>query len=744
MTRGATGGHEASGTSGAAVGEALFAHGPVAMLLYDPATLAVLDANPAAQRHYGYTRDEFARLTLRDLRLPDEEPPRLGQMPREVGGRVAGGPFRHRRRDGALFEVEVHVQDVATAGRPVRLAILHDVTARCRAEQRERFLSEVSKVLAGSLEPQRTLESIAQLAITHLADGCAVHVRDRRRGPDALALLTVASRDPVKAALLRGLERRAVLRIGAADTGATPGPAAAVRTGRAQLYQRTPAGDGVPVLWQRLGIHSALCVPLAAADGVFGVVSLASLTTGRHFDQADLAMAEELAHHAALALESAHLYDAERTARRTAERMAERTARLQALTGALAGAMTSEDVTNVVMTEGMAALRAAAGSVSLLSEDGATLEVVQATGYQPELLARFRRMPIGAALPLCDAVRECRLVWLPTTDARDARYPGLVPHRATESGGAMAAVPLVVEGRVLGGMGLNFPPGQPLDDDDRAFVVTLAHQCAQALERARLYAAERRARSAIEAARLEAEAANRTKTEFLAVMSHELRTPLNAIAGYVELLEMGLRGPLTDAQREDLSRIRRNKRHLLGLINDVLNFAKLETGNVRYEITDVPLRDAVEAVEPLIAPQLRQRELRFASTVGDGVVARADRDKLQQILLNLLSNAVKFTEAGGEVQVAAEADGHVVRLRVRDTGCGIPRERQASVFDPFVQLDQRLTRTSEGTGLGLAISRDLARAMDGDLTVASEVGVGSVFTLTLPSGTSAQDVARRT
>jgi signal transduction histidine kinase len=299
----------------------------------------------------------------------------------------------------------------------------------------------------------------------------------------------------------------------------------------------------------------------------------------------------------------------------------------------------------------------------------------------------------------------------------------------------MAAVPLVVEGRVLGGMGLNFPHGQPLDEDDRAFVVTLAHQCAQALERARLYAAERRARSAIEAARLEAEAANRTKTEFLAVMSHELRTPLNAIAGYVELLEMGLRGPLTDAQREDLSRIRRNQRHLLGLINDVLNFAKLETGNVRYEITDVPLREAVEAVEPLIAPQLRQRELRFASAVGDGVVARADRDKLQQILLNLLSNAVKFTEPGGEVHVEAEADGHVARLRVRDTGCGIPRERQASVFDPFVQLDQRLTRTSEGTGLGLAISRDLARAMDGDLTVASEVGVGSVFTLTLPSGT---------
>jgi PAS domain S-box-containing protein len=742
MTDGGAGDQAVPGTSGGAAGEALFAHGPVPVLLFDPETLAVLDANPAAQRHYGYSREEFARLTLRELRLPGEAPAGLGRMPREAGGRVAGGPFRHRRRDGALLEVEVHVQDVRVDGRPLRLAVLHDVTARRRAEQRERFLSEVSSVLAGSLERQETLEGIAQLAIAHLADGCAVHLHDPGRGPDALALLTVASRDPATAALLRGLERRAAVAPGGgpgapapAGTEALAGPVAAFRSGRAQLYQRGPAGDGMPAIWRRLGIHSALCVPLAAADGAFGVVSLASLTAGRHFDVADLTMAQELAHHAALALESARLYDAERTARRLAERLAERTARLQALTAALAGALTPEDVTAVVVTEGIAALGARAGSVALLADDGATLEVVQATGYDPAMVAAFRRLPLDAPLPLCDAVRDCRLVWLATAEERDAHYPQLASVRSPEVvPGAMAAVPLVVEGHVLGAMGLNFHGGDTLDADDRAFVVTLAQQCAQALERARLYAAERRARAAIEAARLEAEAANRTKTEFLAVMSHELRTPLNAIAGYVELLEMELRGPLTDAQREDLARIRRNQRHLLGLINDVLNFAKLETGNVRYDIADVPLREAVEAVEPLIAPQLRQRGLRFVADAAADATARADRDKLQQILLNLLSNAVKFTEAGGEVRVSAEADGHVVRLRVRDTGCGIPPERLEHVFDPFVQLDQRLTRTSEGTGLGLAISRDLARAMDGDLAVESEVAVGSTFTVTLPRG----------
>ena len=731
----ADGGADATCVSGGrmeAMGLALFAHGPVPMLLYDPATLDILEANPAAQRQYGWSADEFPRLTLLDLRLPAETPLGLGRMPRDEEGRVAGGPYHHRRRDGTLIEVEVHVQDLELDGRPTRLAIVHDVTERQRAQQRERFLSEVSTLLAGSLDLQRTLGAIAQLAIAHLADGCAVHLRAPARAPDALALLTVASRDPAKAALLRRLERRAA---GAAREASPAGPAAALRSGRARLYQAGPGTDELPPLWRRLGIHSALCVPLAAAGEPFGVLSFASLTDGRHFDRADLATAQELAHHAALALEGVRLYDDERTARRLAERHAARTARLQALTAALAGSLTPEEVTGVVVTEGIAALGAVAGSVALVADDGASLEIVQATGYDPAVVAAFRRMPISAPLPLCDAVRAGATMWMPTPAERDARYPHLAGLRRPGSGGAIAAVPLAAEGRVLGALGLNFADDGRLQEDDRRFVETLAQQCAQALERARLYAAERRARAVIEAARLEAEAANRTKTEFLAVMSHELRTPLNAIAGYVELLEMELRGPLSAAQREDLSRIRRNQRHLLGLINDVLNFAKLETGTVRYELADVPLREAVEAVEPFIAPQLAQRGLRFSvAPLVDDTTVRADRDKLQQILLNLLSNAVKFTEPGGEVHVSAEAAGAVARLHVRDTGCGIPAERQASVFDPFVQLDQRLTRPHEGTGLGLAISRDLARAMDGELTVASEVGVGSTFTVTLPRG----------
>jgi PAS domain S-box-containing protein len=252
-------------------------------------------------------------------------------------------------------------------------------------------------------------------------------------------------------------------------------------------------------------------------------------------------------------------------------------------------------------------------------------------------------------------------------------------------------------------------------------------------------AAERRALADAEHARADAERANAAKSQFLAVMSHELRTPLNAIGGYAELLEMGLRGPVTDAQRTDLARIKRSQQHLLGLINDILNYAKLEAGHAHFAPEDVALDAAADDVVALVLPQLRAKGLTLARDAGwpPGIAARADREKLRQVLVNLLTNAVKFTDAPGTIALGAERAGPAVRVRVRDTGIGIPADRLDHVFDPFVQVDPRLARTREGTGLGLAISRDLARAMGGDLTAESEVGVGSTFTLTLPAADAA-------
>jgi signal transduction histidine kinase len=237
------------------------------------------------------------------------------------------------------------------------------------------------------------------------------------------------------------------------------------------------------------------------------------------------------------------------------------------------------------------------------------------------------------------------------------------------------------------------------------------------------------------AARHQAEEANHAKSEFLAMMSHELRTPLNAIGGYAQLLEMGVRGPVTPEQREDLERIERSQRHLLGLINDVLNFAKLEAGRVQFVIDRVPMHDILLGVEALVLPQLRAKGLRYADAGDCGDIAvHADEEKTRQVLINLLSNAIKFTPAGGEVRLECAVDDEWIHTTVSDSGVGIPADRLDAIFEPFVQVDRGLTSRQEGTGLGLAISRDLARHMGGDLTATSTAGVGSSFTLTLPRG----------
>jgi signal transduction histidine kinase len=241
----------------------------------------------------------------------------------------------------------------------------------------------------------------------------------------------------------------------------------------------------------------------------------------------------------------------------------------------------------------------------------------------------------------------------------------------------------------------------------------------------------------LERQRTIAEDANHAKSAFLAMMSHELRTPLNAIGGYVQLLEMGVHGPVTAAQLEALGRVTRSQKHLLRLINELLNLARIESGRVAYDLQPISLHDVVEATLPMIEPQLAARGLRYELNVPANLRALVDREKIEQILLNLLSNASKFTPPGGcvtvEASITPESD-ELVELKVSDTGVGIPESRLEAIFEPFVQVESSHAARVDGSGLGLSISRELARGMGGDITAESTLGVGSAFAILLRRG----------
>jgi PAS domain S-box-containing protein len=499
-----------------------------------------------------------------------------------------------------------------------------------------------------------------------------------------------------------------------------PDDLAAARAALASALERVRAtGAGVQLRTECRVLHpdggtrwiAPIGQVLCAADGTPTLaVGVARDVTGRV-----LAEAERL-----------ELFSRERELRLAAERSAERTARLQRITALLAAALPTDEVASLFAGQVREAFGADTAWLAVLSPDGREFRALADIGA-PEGPHRWLRFAAEAPVPAAEVVRDGRpRVYASKAELREA-FPVLGPSLETPPQEALVCLPLEVGTGTFGVITFGFHRPRRFGADDVEFASALARQCAQALERARLYDAER-------AARAEAEAANRAKSEFLATMSHELRTPLNAIGGYAELMEMGLYGELTPEQHDVVARVQRSQRHLLSLINDVLNFARIEAGHVELSVRRVECDGLLAGLEALVAPQIAAKGLVFRSAPAvEGLAVAADEERLRQVLLNLLSNAIKFTPAGGGITVTAEAEEARVHVRVRDTGVGIAPEHLERVFDAFVQVGRTLSAPHDGVGLGLAISRDLARAMGGDLHAESTPGAGSTFTLVLPA-----------
>ena len=629
-------------------------------------------------------------------------------------------------------------------------------------EDRFSFLSAVGHALSSSLDVEAALIALAEQSVRYLDTWCMVDlVADATHGQmhGDVTRLAVLHPDPAMHETARQLQLRYPPRAG--DLIGAP---RVLDTGRIATAHDL-SGDAVAAAahdpahraWlHTLGLTAYVVAPMVSRGQVLGALTFATGEPGRRFTDDEVLVIQDLAQRAGLAVDNARLHrDAEAARYATDSALAEvavlaaeleqtrdeaeaarvrteqRTSGLQALSAALAMASTQQDVADTVVAHASAVVGAVGMLIARLTPGGDQLEILSVGAMPDDERQAWARFPLSAPIPLADAARSGQPIFLESRAKWASRYPGNEAMLEQAGHHANAIVPLIAEGRVLGVLGAAFDTPQEFGEDDRAVALSVAQQCAQALERARLFESER-------AARAEAEKANRAKSEFLAAMSHELRTPLNAIGGYAQLMEMGIHGPVTDAQREVLGRIELAQRYLLRHVNDVLNFERLQTGRLEYDVRPVLLADVVGGVEPMIRPQLQTKAISYRVDVPHEHIVRADRDKLAQVIINLLSNAVKFTPSGGRVTIECVArqdgthDPHTVYLRVADTGIGIPREKMDTVFEPFVQVDASPAGRASGAGLGLAISRDLARGMGGDLRVRSKVDVGTTFTVALP------------
>ena len=640
-------------------------------------------------------------------------------------GKGGSSRFRWVTKDGRALWVEAQsVIIFDESGKPVGMrGVTMNISERKQKEEIEHFLAEASTTLAASLDYEITLATIAKLAVPHFADWCAI---DIVASDGELNRLAVAHVDPKK------VEWAMEVHVKYPPKKDLPqGLYNVLRTGQSEFYPNITdemlvqgAYDEEHLeLMRQIGFRSAMLVPLKIRERVLGVITFVNTETRNHTAE-DLAVAEDLASRAALAVDNARLFNIEQMTRRAAERTSNHLARLQAVSTSLSQALTPEEVAKAVIEQGITSLGAHAGTVVLFNEQNAELEVVATLGFPKDVVKKWRRFSLHQKVPIADAVRERMPILVDSFDSFEARYPDLGILSSLTGSKALVAFPLIIEGRTTGALGLSFTTAQKFSENDRAFMLALAQQCAQALERSRLYENERQLRA-------EAEAANRTKDEFLATVSHELRTPLNAIVGWSSLLKSKKLDP--EAALRAIETIERNGRTQAQIIEDLLDVSRIITGKLHLDTRPVELDAIIRTTLETVRPTADSKNINIVTDIEKVSPIMGDPGRIQQILWNLLSNAIKFTTKDGEIRVKMRQVNSNAQISVIDNGQGIAPEFLPYVFERFRQADGTTTRNHGGLGLGLSIVRHLVEMHGG--TVSAESGgleKGAVFIINLP------------
>jgi signal transduction histidine kinase len=395
-----------------------------------------------------------------------------------------------------------------------------------------------------------------------------------------------------------------------------------------------------------------------------------------------------------------------------ADRRFEQLRKLTGISRALTYTTALDEVLRLA-TERAAELLDAESSLLMLTDSEGLLRVRAAHGVQVAALERFRE---------------------PLDETLIRRLQGLLDVPAPP---CFLGVPLVAHGAVTGLLAVVRAAGEPCTDEEEWLLSAVADQVAVALENARLEDEMSREREGRARAVEEAGEADGARNRALATLSHDLRSPLNAIDSYAELIEMEILGPVSDRQREALGRIRMSGRHLLAVLENVLEMQRINAGVVGVRTTSIAAAGVIEEAVLMVGPSAAAKEQALVVEAAPDVFLEADPDRLRQVLVNLLGNAVKYTPSGGSIRVAAfirEIDGRQWgAIAVSDTGPGIPADKLQTVFRPYYRIPATGDSAQEGTGLGLAISRELVRRMGGEIQVESELGQGCTFLVQLPT-----------
>jgi GAF domain-containing protein len=478
---------------------------------------------------------------------------------------------------------------------------------------------------------------------------------------------------------------------------------------------------------RELGVRSILATPLLREGSAIGVILVRRIQV-RPFTEKQIALLKTFADQAVIAVENVRLFqELEARTRELARSVGELKA-LGEVGQAVSSTLELETVLTSIASHAVQLTGAAGGAIYEYDEESEEFHLRASYQIEKEFVDTLRASPIrlgGGALGQA-ATSRAPVEVADVFDEREIGATRMRPVLRQLGYRSLLAVPLLREGRLMGGLTIyrrtagSFPP------EVVNLLQTFATQSVLAIQNARLF-------REIEEKSRQIEAANRHKSEFLANVSHELRTPLNAIIGFSEVLGERMFGELNEKQAEYTEDILSSGRHLLALINDILDLSKIEAGRMELEVTTFHLPDAIENAILLIRERASRHGIKLDRVIDDRLSDfKGDERKVKQILVNLLTNAVKFTPEGGQIKVGARLGDSAVVISVTDTGIGVAREDQEAIFEEFRQASGNYARKREGTGLGLTLTRKFVELHGGKIWVASELGKGSTFTFTLP------------